>query len=73
MLKDIEGRHNNQQSTKSLEHCSKKYLLELYPATVNMSVTTIQGNTTELLLIVVHTSLNKLHMNSYVSVLEKGK
>lgn len=64
MLKDIKGRYNNQESTESLENCSKSNLLELHPATVNASVTTVQGNTTELLLILVHTSLNKQHMNS---------
>lgn len=59
MLKDIEGRHSNEESTEPVENCSKSNPLELYPATVIASVTLAQGNTTELLLILVHTRLNK--------------
>lgn len=59
MLKDIEGRHSNEESTESVENCSKSNPLELYPATVIASVTIVQGNTTELVLILVHTRLNK--------------
>lgn len=73
MLKHIEGRHSNEESTESLGNCSKSNPLELYPSTVIASLTIVQGNTTELLPIPVHARLNKQRMSSSIGVLERGK
>lgn len=43
MLRGTERRHNN-ESTQSLENCGRSNPLELYSATIDVRVTTVQGN-----------------------------